>query len=589
MLKLVIADDEGKTTVVPLVREEISIGRKEGNTIRLTERNVSRRHAKLLRVNGSVMVEDLGSYNGVKVNGRKIDGQTTVEAGDQIVIGDYRLALQTEAAQADAQPPAGDEASSDAATALIAAPAAEPRPPARLVMLSPPAPGAEFALSRQVMRFGRAEDLDAWVNHRSISREHAEVRREADEFTIADLGSANGLRVNGRDVSKSAIKPGDMVELGQVRFRFVGAGERYVFQPDAEHELAPRGKGSKAPLLAAGAIVLLAVAVAAVVVVGGGLTGGDADGPLVTVESDGADQLVPTPGSPDLAATVPSPESALAQAIDGCRAALSGGRFDEAIDHATRAVGLGPENADARACKDAAEAGQTEQRTFARGAEALAGGEVDTAYFAFEELPQDSPFRSRTEVDEARERFAQAHIAQARAAVRGNPTDAMRHAEMVLTMPDAPVEHRDAAELIRRRLSGQASAPVAAVRRRPSAGQPRSSAGQARPAASREPGPAAESPAGPPGASDVEAPAASGSANVIQSCFAESNYSRCIVDNLEGRARGCREVAVLIEAYRSLGNMGAAIRQMQGYVRRCGTTREANHYRQILAAHGATP
>ena len=35
MFKLVIQDDEGKTTVVPLIRDEITIGRKEGNTIRL--------------------------------------------------------------------------------------------------------------------------------------------------------------------------------------------------------------------------------------------------------------------------------------------------------------------------------------------------------------------------------------------------------------------------------------------------------------------------------------------------------------------------------------------------------------------------
>ena len=49
MYKLIIEDDEGKTTVVPLIRDEITIGRKEGNTIRLTERNVSRRHAKLVK------------------------------------------------------------------------------------------------------------------------------------------------------------------------------------------------------------------------------------------------------------------------------------------------------------------------------------------------------------------------------------------------------------------------------------------------------------------------------------------------------------------------------------------------------------
>src|SRR4029079_4147072 len=88
MLKLVISDDEGKTTVVPLVRDEITIGRKEGNTIRLTERNVSRKHAKLRKVNGGFMLEDLSSYNGVKVNGKKIAAEIALKPGDQVLIGD---------------------------------------------------------------------------------------------------------------------------------------------------------------------------------------------------------------------------------------------------------------------------------------------------------------------------------------------------------------------------------------------------------------------------------------------------------------------------------------------------------------------
>src|SRR5512142_2984793 len=98
MYKLIIEDDEGKTTVVPLIRDEISIGRKEGNTIRLTERNVSRRHAKLVKQNSSVFIEDLGSYNGIKVNGSKI----AVAEGDRIQIGDYLLALKMDRAAAAA-------------------------------------------------------------------------------------------------------------------------------------------------------------------------------------------------------------------------------------------------------------------------------------------------------------------------------------------------------------------------------------------------------------------------------------------------------------------------------------------------------
>src|SRR5512143_3081590 len=96
MFKLVIQDDEGKTTVVPLIRDEITIGRQEGNTIRLTERNVSRRHARLVRQNGHVLVEDLGSYNGVRINGERIQEPAEVGDGDLIQIGDYDLALQRE-------------------------------------------------------------------------------------------------------------------------------------------------------------------------------------------------------------------------------------------------------------------------------------------------------------------------------------------------------------------------------------------------------------------------------------------------------------------------------------------------------------
>ena len=73
MFKLTIEDDEGKTTVVPLSREEVTIGRLDGNTIRLTERNVSRKHARLVRQNGAIYIEDLASFTGVRVNGTKIE------------------------------------------------------------------------------------------------------------------------------------------------------------------------------------------------------------------------------------------------------------------------------------------------------------------------------------------------------------------------------------------------------------------------------------------------------------------------------------------------------------------------------------
>ncbi len=92
-VRLIIEDLEGSTTVVPLASEEVTIGRKEHNTIQLTEQNVSRTHAKLRYRDDGWLIEDLRSYNGVKVNGIPIGGPTVLREGDLIQIADYHLTL----------------------------------------------------------------------------------------------------------------------------------------------------------------------------------------------------------------------------------------------------------------------------------------------------------------------------------------------------------------------------------------------------------------------------------------------------------------------------------------------------------------
>src|SRR5688500_16409495 len=96
MHKLTIEDDEGKTVVVPLIRDEITVGRQEGNSIRLTERNISRRHARFYRQTGILYVEDLGSYNGIKVNGTRITEPTPLKDGDLVLVGDYKLTVRAD-------------------------------------------------------------------------------------------------------------------------------------------------------------------------------------------------------------------------------------------------------------------------------------------------------------------------------------------------------------------------------------------------------------------------------------------------------------------------------------------------------------
>ena len=93
-MKLIIEDDEGHRTVVPFESDELTIGRHEANLVRLTERNVSRKHGRLLREAGRFFIEDLNSLTGIRVNGEKIAGKRLLRQGDLIQISKYDLSLQ---------------------------------------------------------------------------------------------------------------------------------------------------------------------------------------------------------------------------------------------------------------------------------------------------------------------------------------------------------------------------------------------------------------------------------------------------------------------------------------------------------------
>ena len=93
-MKLIIEDDEGRKTVIPVVRDEITIGRNDANIVRLTEKNVSRKHGRLLRDQGHFYIEDLDSFTGIRVNGDRIHGKALVREGDLIQISEYDLSLQ---------------------------------------------------------------------------------------------------------------------------------------------------------------------------------------------------------------------------------------------------------------------------------------------------------------------------------------------------------------------------------------------------------------------------------------------------------------------------------------------------------------
>lgn len=71
------------------------------------------------------------------------------------------------------------------------------------------------------MTIGRAADNDIQVEARFVSRYHAAVLAGPNQTVIEDLGSTNGLLVNGKRVARHLLRDGDVVRIGKSRFRFM--------------------------------------------------------------------------------------------------------------------------------------------------------------------------------------------------------------------------------------------------------------------------------------------------------------------------------------------------------------------------------
>ena len=72
------------------------------------------------------------------------------------------------------------------------------------------------------LRVGRGKDNDLTLGNDSVSRHHAEISRTREgTFTITELNAGNGVLVNGQPVEKAALRNEDIIELGEVRIRFL--------------------------------------------------------------------------------------------------------------------------------------------------------------------------------------------------------------------------------------------------------------------------------------------------------------------------------------------------------------------------------
>ena len=109
-----------------------------------------------------------------------------------------------------------------------------PDPPARLVCLVPPFEGSDHPLDRPELVIGRDESCDIRMDHRSIDDRHAKITYQEGTYSVVDLGSQDGIKVNDETYRMVTLRKGDVITIGNLKFRFVAPGEEFTFVPGIE-------------------------------------------------------------------------------------------------------------------------------------------------------------------------------------------------------------------------------------------------------------------------------------------------------------------------------------------------------------------
>ena len=88
----------------------------------------------------------------------------------------------------------------------------------RLVTTDPDGQTQIFEISSPIVNIGRAESNDLVLNHKSVSRHHARLTvLPGDTTLINDLGSLNGVFVNGQQVQEHRLADQDRIYIGMFR------------------------------------------------------------------------------------------------------------------------------------------------------------------------------------------------------------------------------------------------------------------------------------------------------------------------------------------------------------------------------------
>tara|TARA_B100000530_G_C15922199_1_gene473546 strand:- start:409 stop:1731 length:1323 start_codon:yes stop_codon:yes gene_type:complete len=305
---------------------EFLVGRSHSADIILPSDNVSRRHARLYTIDGHCYIEDLGSANGVFLNGRRIHEVMEIEGTAQIRVGDYYLHVRS------------DET-----------PQPEDKVHCRIRGLDHAVADQVFPIKRTVNLVGRGKDCTVTIIDPSVSRIHAKLTVErSGAITLEDLKSSNGSFVNDEKIEVATLNHLDRLRIGNVELvvEFPDADEQPAARaPISESEMGrawSRGGGGPGQKMMIGIVAgVVVVGTLLLVLLSDGLFGGPE-----TPEPGEQEDVKASAKVEEATADGPTKDVAILEARG--KAQITGRNWDEALVTWQKILELDPLNTDAR-------------------------------------------------------------------------------------------------------------------------------------------------------------------------------------------------------------------------------------------------
>jgi hypothetical protein len=91
---------------------------------------------------------------------------------------------------------------------------------ATFVVKRGPKAGSRYGLDEDVVTIGRHPDSEIFLDDITVSRRHAEVRRDGSTYEVADVGSLNGTYVNRQRIESAVLDDGDELQVGKFKLVF---------------------------------------------------------------------------------------------------------------------------------------------------------------------------------------------------------------------------------------------------------------------------------------------------------------------------------------------------------------------------------